>query len=359
MSRPARRRAFAAALAAGLASCAAASAGAGAPEPVPGPAAPSFSLVFAGDVVLDGALGRMVAAGRDPFAAVAPLLRADLRLANLECVVATGGRRVDKLYAFRAEPRVLPVLRRHFDAVSVANNHSGDFGRAAFAETLDRLDAAGIGRFGGGRDLREAHRPLILERAGLRIALLGYNEFMPRMFEAAADAPGVAWSEDEQVVQDIADARRAWGADLVIPVMHWGWENEVRAGPRQRRLARLMVDAGADAVIGGHPHVVQEVEAYRGVPIAYSVGNFAMELSDNDAQRLGWVLRLRLDRRGVVSLRTDPVRLDRRGVPRPAAGVPSPCWRRGEAAAADCAPPDAAPPAAAGARRAPARRGGA
>jgi poly-gamma-glutamate synthesis protein (capsule biosynthesis protein) len=300
-------------------------------------AGPSASLVFAGDIMLDGALGRLVAAGRDPFAAVAPLLRADIRVGNLECTVATvGNPAADKRYTFRANPRVLPVLRRHFDAVSVANNHSGDFGRDTFLQTLDHLDATGIGRFGGGRSLREAHRPLLIERGGLRIALLGYNEFMPRMFEAEADAPGVAWSEDEQVAEDIADARRVWGADLVIPVMHWGWENELRSGPRQRRLARRMVEAGADAVIGGHPHVVQEVEPYRGVPIVYSVGNFAMELSDNDAQRLGWVLRLELDERGVAALRTDAVRLDRRGLPRPAADRASPCWRRGDAGVSDC-----------------------
>jgi poly-gamma-glutamate capsule biosynthesis protein CapA/YwtB (metallophosphatase superfamily) len=94
-------------------------------------------------------------------------------------------------------------------------------------------------------NLEQAHRPLWIERRGLRIAVLAYNEFKPRSFEAGADWPGIAWSEDSQVVADIRAARAA-GADLVIPFMHWGWERERQASARQRQLARLMIDAGAD-----------------------------------------------------------------------------------------------------------------
>ena len=299
----------------------------------------TVSLVFAGDIVLDGRPGRAIARGRDPFAAAAHLLQADIRLGNLECVVATRGTPSDKIYNFRAHPRTLAVLRRHVDAVSIANNHSGDFGRAAFTEMLSLLDRSGIGRFGGGRDLREAHAPLVLERKGLRIALLGYNEFMPRSFEAEARAPGIAWSEDEQVEDDIRAARAVHRADLVIPVMHWGWENDRVATARQRDLAQRMVAAGADAVIGGHPHVTQEVEVHRGVPIVYSVGNFMIDALDNPAQTRGWVLRLELDRGGVRSLRTDAVQLDRSGTPHPAPREATPCWRRGDSAVSTCKAP--------------------
>ena len=79
--------------------------------------------------------------GRDPFAPFAAILdSADIRIGNLECVVATGGDPADKNFTFRAHPRTLPVLKRHFDAVALANNHSGDYGRAAFAEMLGLLD---------------------------------------------------------------------------------------------------------------------------------------------------------------------------------------------------------------------------
>jgi poly-gamma-glutamate synthesis protein (capsule biosynthesis protein) len=241
------------------------------------------SLVFAGDIVLDDTAGALIEQGGDPFAGFAPLFaKADIRLGNLECVVATSGSAGDKNFTFRAHPRTLPVLKRHFDALALANNHSGDFGREAFAEMLGLLKGNGLDYFGGGQNLSEAHRPLIIERKGLRIAILGYNEFMPRSFEADANAPGSAWSEDEQVVADIRAARSRYHADLVIPVMYWGWENEPIANARQRQFARLMVDAGADAVIGGHPHVTQDIEHYRGRPIVYSVGNFVMKETDND-----------------------------------------------------------------------------
>ncbi len=299
------------------------------------------TLVFAGDIVLDDDAGRMIERGQDPFAGFATLFKnADIRLGNLECVVATTGSAGDKNYTFRAHPRALPVLKRHFDAMALANNHSGDYGREAFAEMLGLMRQARLDYFGGGHTLQEAHTPLIIERKGLRIALLGYNEFMPRSFEADFDAPGSAWSEDEQVVADIRAARSVHQADLVIPVMHWGWENEQLANTRQRQLARRMVDAGADAVIGGHPHVTQDIEHYRGKPIVYSVGNFVMKETDNANQRVGWVLRLRLDAAGVQAFDTRVARIDLQGIPTPDPSTASPCWQRGDSAVGQCRNPD-------------------
>jgi poly-gamma-glutamate synthesis protein (capsule biosynthesis protein) len=301
-------------------------------------AADTVKLLFAGDVVLDDTAGAMIARGQDPFQGFAALFaQADVRLANLECVVATTGSAGDKNYTFRAHPRVLPVLKRHFDALALANNHSGDYGREAFAEMLGLLKGAGIAQFGGGYNLREAHTPLIIERKGLRIALLSYNEFMPRSFEADSHAPGIAWSEDERVVADIRAARTVHRADLVIPVMHWGWEGEPLANERQRQLARTLVAAGADAVIGGHPHVRQDIEIINGKPVIYSVGNFVMKESDNAEQRIGWVLELNLDKAGVRSWRTHTASLDLEGIPTRQIG-PSPCGRRGQNTPQVCAP---------------------
>jgi poly-gamma-glutamate capsule biosynthesis protein CapA/YwtB (metallophosphatase superfamily) len=298
---------------------------------------PAVSLVFAGDVVLDDSAGELIQRGGDPFADFAALFAsADIRLANLECVVATTGSAGDKNYTFRAHPRTLPVLKRHFDALGLANNHSGDFGREAFAEMLGLLKQAGLAQFGGGHDLAEAHTPLIIERKGLRIALLGYDEFMPRSFEADYNAPGVAWSENEQVVADIKKARTVYKADLVIPIMHWGWENELTSNARQRDLARLMIDAGADAVIGGHPHVTQEIEHYQGKPIIYSVGNFVMKETDNANQRRGWVLRLQLDQQGVRGFDTTVAQISLDGIPQRDREASSPCWNRGDAGVRLC-----------------------
>lgn len=299
--------------------------------------ADGVKLAFVGDMALDADAGALIERGGDPLAAFAPALAAaDIRIGNLECVVSRKGQAGRKNYTFRAHPRVLPVLRRHLDAVTLANNHSGDYGREAFADMLGLLQKAGLAQAGGGMNLSQAHTPWIVERGGLRIAILSYNEFMPRSFEADFDAPGIAWSEDEQVEGDIRKVRRVHQADLVIPIMHWGWENERTANTRQRELARRMIEAGADAVIGGHPHVTQDIEHHQGKPIVYSVGNFIMKETDNAWQREGWLLQLELDRSGVRRLHTLVARLGPDGIPRHDPHTPSPCWQRGQDQIGQC-----------------------
>lgn len=295
------------------------------------------TLVFGGDVVLDDNAGKMIAQGGDPFADFATYFRnADVRAVNLECVIATTGSAGEKNFTFRAHPNVIPVLKRHFDAVALANNHSGDFGREAFTEMLQLLKQGNLAQFGGGNNLAEAHAPLLLERGGVRFALLGYNEFMPRSFEADYNAAGSAWSEDEQVVDDIRKARQVYKADVVIPIMHWGWENELVANPRQRQLARTMIDAGADAILGGHPHVTQDIEIYKGKPIVYSVGNFVMKETDGDRQRRGWLLRLTINQQGIKGFDSLSTRIDLDGIPHRDLESDSPCWQRGQPSVQRC-----------------------
>lgn len=275
-------------------------------------------LIFVGDIMLDDGPGRVIASGRDPLAPFARrLASADFRIGNLECPIATTGKALEsKIFSFRAHPRVLSVLKGRFEALSVANNHAGDYGKAAFVETLDHLKQAGIASFGGGRNLAEAHRPLWIEKHGLKIAVLGYNEFKPRSFEAGADWPGIAWSEDSHVVADIRAARAA-GADVIIPYMHWGWEREPSPTERQRSLARLMIDAGADAIVGGHPHVTQGSETYRGKPIIYSLGNFVFDGFELPAAKLGWLLEMSVDQGGVTHWNIVEARIEGEGTPYP------------------------------------------
>ena len=299
---------------------------------------PVVTIAFVGDIMLADTPGKVVKSGRDPFAPMAPVLdMADIRVGNLESLIATTGTPMpEKPFTFRAHPRTLPLLKLHFDALALANNHSGDYGPVAFGEMLSLLDRSGIAYFGGGRTLAEAHGPLVIERRGLRIALLSYNEIFPRSFEADVDKPGIAWSEDEQVRLDIAIARTTYGADLVIPFMHWGWEHERTASQRQRQLARLMIDAGADAVVGGHPHVTQDVEQYLGKPIFYSLGNFLFDSFTDAASNTGWVLKMELDRKGVRAWRTSSTRIDREGTPYPAPNIGAVCWTRGQNEAHAC-----------------------
>lgn len=286
--------------------------------------APVVRLLFVGDIMLADGPGRAIAAGRDPFAAFADeFADADVRIGNLECAIASSGKALDKIYTFRANPQVIEKLSGRFHALSVANNHAGDYGHEAFLETLSLLDIAGVKAFGGGRNLTEAHAPYWVERGGLRIAILGYNEFKPRAFEAGPDWPGVAWSEDSHVVRGI-EAARAAGADIVIPFMHWGWEREREPSARQRQLARLMIDAGADAVVGGHPHVTQGSEIYQGKPIIYSLGNFVFDGFDYPEAQQGWLLRMAVSQEGVRNWEVIPAYMDAEGLPqrKPVAAAP-------------------------------------
>ena len=289
-------------------------------------------LIFVGDVMLDDGPGRVIAFGRDPLAPFAAQLRdADYTIGNLECPIATVGKPLEsKIFSFRADPGAVALLKGRFDALAVANNHSGDYGKAAFLETLVHLDSVGIRHFGGGIDLASAHEPLWIALKGLRIAVLSYNEFKPRSFEAGPNWPGIAWSEDSQVVSDIRAARAA-GADLIIPFMHWGWELEPKPGERQRQLARTMIDAGADLVVGGHPHVTQGAEYYRGKLIVYSLGNFVFDGFETPAAKRGWLLRLTLDRKGLVAWETLAAQMDEEGTPHPVPGERTPCGSVGHA----------------------------
>ena len=287
-----------------------------------------LSLVVVGDIMLEDGPMDAMRKGQDPFAGFASLFAgADIRIGNLECVVATtGSPEDDKPNVFRVHPRALKYIKRHFDAVGLANNHSGDFGPQAFAQMLSLLKHNQIGVYGGGMNLSEAHTPWIIERKGVRVAILGYDEFQPRSFEADTDRPGVAWSEDSQVLRDIRTARTVHKADVVIPVMHWGWEDPI-ANDRQRQLARLMIDAGADAVIGGHPHQLQDTERYKGKPIFYSLGNFVFDGFPLPINYLGWALRMELDKTGVQNIKVHVSHIGPTGLPKPGKVLADPTLR--------------------------------
>lgn len=277
-----------------------------------------IQLVFVGDVMLADTPGKLIRAGKDPFRHFAAELRdADLTIGNLECVISAKGRAIDKPYTFRAPKRALPLLKKYFSAVSLANNHTGDFGKPAFADMLDTLGKHDIRYFGGGRHLRDAHTPFISEIRGKRIGILAYNGFFPRSFEASENTPGSAWLDEDFVMHDIRQAKQQLGVDFLIVYPHWGWEYQKLASPRQREMARLMIDSGADAVVGGHPHVTQDIEIYNGKPIFYSLGNFVFDGFNDEDTRTGWLLRMKLTGDGALDWQLLEAKIDRLGVPRP------------------------------------------
>ena len=276
---------------------------------------PPVRIVFAGDIMLDGGPGHLVTNGGDPFADVAAALRdADLTVGNLECAIVKKGHAVDKPYTFRGPEKALPLLKQHFAAVSLANNHAGDWGKAGFLTELELLRETKLPYFGGGANTREAHQPLVLTARGRRVAFLGYNDFPPRSFAAGPSSPGTAWLVEKDVIADIKAAHA--GADIVLLFLHWGEELEPEATPDQKALARKLIDAGADAVIGGHSHVTQSVEWHNNRPIVYSLGNFVFDYYPYDPPVWrGWMVKLTFGKAERPTLDLIPVELDKAGIP--------------------------------------------
>lgn len=276
-----------------------------------------ISILFVGDIMLDGGPGNYVANGRDPFEKVGQLLTStDLTIGNLECVLGRGGQQMLKNYTFRAANNSEKFIKRYFHAVSLANNHSFDFGAEGLMECMKVLKDNQIGYFGAGSDAYYARRGLALECKGRRILLLGFNGFRMQDYLATDTTAGIAPLEESIVIDDIKAAKQLRQFDIVIPFVHWGEEMMSTPLDSQRQLAKKMIEAGADAVIGSHPHVVQTTDVYRGAPIVYSLGNFVFDYFPVDPPKwTGWVVRLDIDPQGKVDLQTTAVEMDDAGIP--------------------------------------------
>lgn len=264
------------------------------------------------------------------FAAVGDILAgADIAVANLESAVGVTGTPAPKAYTFRAPPIAVEALTlAGIDLVSLANNHSLDYGPESLAETRALLADAGILSVGAGPDRTAAHAPARIEIDGLAIAFLAYvtvpvegGGFDPRTWDATDETPGVAWLDIPAMVADIEAARAA--ADLVVVLLHFGIEWELEPSEAQREQARAAIDAGATLVIGSHPHVLQPIEEYGGGLIAYSLGNFVFDGFWDPANDSA-ILLVELTAEGVARYETVPVTIVE-GIPalaEPAGGAP-------------------------------------
>ena len=241
---------------------------------------PRVTLIAGGDVLLDrGVRARIAAVGDSsaPFRDLARLLRgADIALANLECPLSDSGVLIRKKFMFRSGATMAPFLRRAgFTVMNLANNHAYDCGRDGLMETAASLQRAGIEPLGAGLDQADASRPVFLGPAGMRIALLGFVDLPLEGLMPLADRPGPAQAETRTVLAAIRAARG--NADRIVVVVHWGREYRPLPTERQRNLAERMVEAGADVVIGHHPHVIQPVERIGKGIVFYSVGNLVFD----------------------------------------------------------------------------------
>jgi len=296
------------------------------------------TLLFVGDVMLSRHVAEAMEARLDwdyPFRKIARTLRAaDLAFANLECPVSDTGRDLHHLYSFRADPRVIEGLKyAGFLVLSVANNHMDDWDRPALLDTVRRLRAAGFVPVGAGANVGDAHYPVFvtcpaeshcrswkvevrkstieyrnLAAPGeLKVAFLAYVDVDPKSAAATLTRPGVAWLDADRVLADIRFARHL--ADLVVVSVHWGVEYAPRPLSRQVELAHEMIDAGADLVVGGHPHVVQPLEEYHGRWIAYSLGNFVFD-QQWPVTHHGLMLKVTTSGRRITRVTPVPITID-------------------------------------------------
>ena len=253
-----------------------------------------ITVAITGDIMLGRSVGARILSTSDhyPFNGVADWLSGfDLTIGNLECVVSTLGSPQPKQYTFEAPPLGFErVAAAGYDIVSVANNHSGDYGKAAFVDMLQHLPGHGLTPVGGGMNLAQAHTPVIRTLRSTTIGLLAYCGIEPPSFAATVSTPGHAWLDATLMASDIRALRPR--VDFLLVFTHWGIEYHTVESIDQEAMARAAIDAGADLVVGAHPHVIQPSGAYRGKPIVYSLGNFVFDEMYGEVERRGNALAL-------------------------------------------------------------------
>ncbi|HWI61787.1 MAG TPA: CapA family protein [Symbiobacteriaceae bacterium] len=282
------------------------------------PPEPWITLTVAGDFMLARGVARAMRENGTlyPVAAVKEhLSKADLTFVNLESPIGVKGTALPgKQIWFRAPPEAMENLKATgVDGVTVANNHILDYDTENFLETLDSLKQAGIKYVGGGRNISEARKPMVLEAKGVKIAFLGYSQFAdlffdwnyPRSFSATDTLPGVPRIQEDWLAEDIKAAKAL--APIVAVAYHWGDEFQNYPNDEQKRLAHKTVDLGADLVLGYHPHAIQGFEIYNGKFIAYSTGNFIMDRQDTDLARESMILDFTLSPGKVRAVNVLPV----------------------------------------------------
>ena len=233
-----------------------------------------WTLLAGGDVLL----GLTEPEGVDPFTKVEPSLSsADVAIVNLEMAITERGEPYDKEFVFRAPgSAALTLAGAGVDVVSLANNHILDFGSVGLEDTISVLDEVGILRPGAGANNAEAYAPrvLVLDNE-IRVAFVSASAIIPGGFSAGAERPGIA--DAKWAIPRVLAAVRAAasGNDVVVVSIHWGVERATCPSQDQRGLAQQLIEAGANLILGHHPHVLQPIETFDRTVIAYSLGNFA------------------------------------------------------------------------------------
>lgn len=253
---------------------------ASAADPTTSTVAGTLTVVAAGDVMGDRKVGSFIDknGGAAAFTNVRSyFLDADLAFVNLESPLSnTGTERKYKEYTFRGRPALIDGLTSAgIDVVSLANNHQLDWSAAALKDEISRLDSAGVKHAGAGANSSAAAEPAIVKTKAGTVAVLAYTQIISSSAATSSSSGVNPGTSHSKVVSEIKAAKTK--ADFVIVSMHWGTEYTNQETAEQRSLAHAAIDAGADLVLGHHPHVIQGMEIYKNKLIVYSMGDFVFD----------------------------------------------------------------------------------
>jgi poly-gamma-glutamate synthesis protein (capsule biosynthesis protein) len=271
-----------------------------------------LTLAFVGDLLPAGSVARLMAKnGYDyPYREARSLLEsADITAGNLETAITDRGTPEDnKQYLFRGPKEALPALREAgFDVLNLANNHTLDYGWDGLQDTMDALDLHGLRHMGAGADVHRAFEPVYVEAKGMTVAYIGATNVVPKVsWKAGPKQPGLAELYNPAYAVEAVKAAKE-KADLVVVMVHWGVERADQPINEQIVKGRKLIDAGADLIIGSHPHVLQGFESYNGKWIAYSLGNFVFNTTASPRTSETGVLTASCRKDGSCRLRFHPM----------------------------------------------------
>jgi len=269
------------------------------------------NFIFVGDVMLSRYIGELMAKKQDynfPYEKIkTELAGADLVFGNLETPVANSGDSAHTLYSFLTNPLALSGLKNSgFKVVTVANNHAFDYKLGAYVETLNNLKSAGIAYTGGGFNFNEAHSGATIDINGVKTTFLAYTDLLPKSSAATDNQAGIAYLDQAQMIKDIKSAKIK--SDLVIVSFHWGQEYQTKSKAHQQAIAAAAVTAGADLIVGHHPHVAQEVTEINGVTVAYSLGNFIFDQNFSPDTNHALILNVKIANKKIVEVKPQTIK---------------------------------------------------
>ncbi|OGZ18707.1 MAG: hypothetical protein A2175_00250 [Candidatus Nealsonbacteria bacterium RBG_13_42_11] len=259
-----------------------------------------INVILVGDMMLDRGVEYMIEkeGGGDfkfPFLKIADYLNgADIVFGNLEGPISDQGEKVGSIYSFRAKPEAIEGLTfAGFNLLSLANNHMFDYGRRALEDTLNRLKEAEIDYVGAGFNATETFSAVIKEVKGIRVAFLAYTNLGSENWRSWGENSGMAWISEndfEKIEEDIKLAKQ--NSDILIVSLHAGEEYQKTPNQFQTDFSKMAIDAGADMVVGHHPHVIQGSEIYNNGYIFYSLGNFVFDQSFSEETMEGQMVKI-------------------------------------------------------------------